>query len=142
VVLQCAQLGAYIRIEGGAHDARELCRAECAQHLDLGLGKHPRDALGLLDRDRLRCAVAAAVDACGVDLDREQDLVLLGHTGAGRDQLQVGLDDWRAPRRHARVAGLMQPARQLVAPGRRGSLEPLQPADRRARRRPEDAAPT
>jgi hypothetical protein len=70
--------------------------------------------------------------ATGVDLHRDQDLVVMGHLGAPPDQLQVGVDHRRPAQRDRRVARVVEPARELVALSRRGALDPLDPTDRRS----------
>ena len=58
------------------------------------------------------------------------------------DQLEIGLDHRRAAQRHRRIALGVEPARELVSLRRGRPLDPLDPPDRRAGRRPTAPAPS
>ena len=76
-----------------------------------------------------------------IELDREQDLVVMGDLRALPDQLEIGLDDRRPARRQRRIAGVVEPARELVTLRRRGAFDPLQPPDRRVGGGGQDRSP-
>ena len=134
------KLGACVRVEARPQGAGQLARAQRAQHLDLRTLEPAGDVADLLDH-LLGAQLAAAVQARRVELDAEQDLVVVGDLRALPDQLEIGLDDRRPARRQRRIAGGVQPARELIALRRRGALDPLQPPDRRVGRRGQDGPP-
>ena len=135
------ELGAGVGIERRPQGPRELPGPERAEHGHLGGLEPLRDPLGLLDQRALPRLVPAVGDPAGVDLDRDQDLVLLGGPRGRADQLEVGLDHRRAPQRHGRIPLVVEPPGELVALGGGGPLDPLDPPDRAARGAGEDQAP-
>ena len=89
----------------------------------------------------MTASASSVAHAPRIDLDRDEDLVLLGDARGGPDELQIGLDHRRPSERDRRVALGVQPAGQLVALRGRGPLDPLDSPDRRARRTCEHETP-
>src|SRR6516165_8527604 len=79
--LEGGQLGPRVRIERGAQDARELTRAERSEHRDLGRLEPVGDSLGLLEESSRARLVPTVGGTPRIDLDRDQDLVLVGGAG-------------------------------------------------------------
>jgi len=66
-----------------------LAGAERTQADDLGRLQRLRDPLGLLDQNPNRAVTTPLARAPGVNLKRDQDLVLLGHLRCGADELEI-----------------------------------------------------
>ena len=83
-----AKVGARVRIEARPQHACQLTRAQRAQHPDLRTLEPAHDLADLFDH-LLGGHFAAAAQARRIELDREQDLMVMGDLGALTDQLQV-----------------------------------------------------
>ena len=88
-------------------------------------------------------ALDLAPGALRVDLKADEELVVLRDGGRGADEIEVRLHRERLERHAAAVPGLAEVATDLIAVGRDGALDPLDPADRAALagKAREDAAP-
>jgi type IV secretory pathway VirB4 component len=95
-----------VGVKRGAQCPGELTGTERAEDGHLRCLQPPRDRLGGFDECPRHRVAPPLTDPARVDLDGQQHLMLLGHLGAGRDQLQIGLDHRGAAGWERRVAFL------------------------------------